>query len=97
MEGIEKLLLAYVLGMLTVMVFVVIYLIKHAKPVINADQYIAEQQQKVAKIKQKGEGNSQTSDLRQILTKRDERKRKRDARRAERKAVLSDSGQNKNI
>lgn len=53
--------------------------------VINAETYIKEQQQKIGKIKQKGEGNGQQVQLNQELS----RKEKRQSRKAERKARKS--------
>nr|WP_321357165.1 hypothetical protein [uncultured Draconibacterium sp.] len=53
--------------------------------VINAETYIKEQEQKVGKIKQKGEGNGQQVQLKQELS----RKEKRMARKTERRSRKS--------
>ena len=53
--------------------------------VINAETYIKDQEQKVGKIKQKGEGNGQQVQLEQKLS----RKEKRASRKAKRKSRKS--------
>lgn len=68
--------------------------------VINAESYIAEQQQKVGKIKQKGEGNLQSVELEQTLSKKEIRKARRAARKAKRqqkKSVLSPDDDNSEL
>jgi len=51
----------------------------HDQTIINADTFIASQQQKVGKLKQRGEGNSQDASLLPLIPTR---KDKRLARRA---------------
>jgi hypothetical protein len=60
------------------------------KTVINAETYIAEQEQKIGKIKQKGKGNNQ--DIEQELQQpKLSRKEKRASRKAERLSRKSGS------
>lgn len=90
MEKIKSLGLAFLSGALLVAIAFAIYLLKNVKPIVNAEQYVAHLEQKVGKIKQKGKGNDQVTDVVQELSKRELRKQKREARRRNRKAVLSD-------
>ncbi|MBA4411167.1 MAG: hypothetical protein C0397_17335 [Odoribacter sp.] len=54
----------------------------HDQTIINADTFIASQQQKIGKLKQSGEGNSQdVSMIPKILTRNDKRLARRAAKR----------------
>ncbi|HAQ18617.1 MAG TPA: hypothetical protein DCR40_05195 [Prolixibacteraceae bacterium] len=54
----------------------------HDQTIIIADTFIASQQQKVGKLKQRGEGNSQNvSMIPKILTRKDKRLARRAAKR----------------
>ncbi len=89
MAKIKNYLLAFLSGAVLVLLWIVIYLLKNAKPVINAEQYIDQMEQRVGKIKQRGEGNSQVTDLHQELeqgtNKREIRRRIRKLRKIKRK------------
>ncbi|MFV0377127.1 MAG: hypothetical protein ACK5JD_07450 [Mangrovibacterium sp.] len=94
MEKLKTIVISALSGALAVSLAVLVYLLRNVKPVIHADQYVASLEQKVAKIKQKGEGNVQTTDVSQELTKREVRKRNRESRKAARKTVLSPEAEN---
>lgn len=89
MEKIKNYLLAFLSGAVVVLLWIVIYLLKNAKPVINAEQYIDQMEQRVGKIKQRGEGNNQVTDLDQTLepgtNKKEIRRRIRRLRKLKRK------------
>lgn len=53
--------------------------------VINAETYIAKQEQKIGKIKQKGKGNAQEVEV--VIKPKLSRKERRTARKAEKKTV----------
>ncbi|MDP3643076.1 MAG: hypothetical protein Q8S54_07785 [Bacteroidota bacterium] len=57
----------------------------HDQTIINADTFIASQQQKVGKLKQRGEGNSQDVSLPdKIPSRKEKRMASREARREQR-------------
>ena len=64
---------------------VMVFLKQKPQTVVNAETYIAEQEQKIGKIKQKGQGNTQEVEQDQELS----RKEKRALRKAERKSRKS--------
>lgn len=64
---------------------VMVFFKQKPQTVINAETYVKEQEQKIGKIKQKGEGNGQQVQLDQELS----RKAKRAARKARRKSRKS--------
>lgn len=60
MNHIKSYIIAFLSGALIVSIGVLIYLLKHSKPVINADTFIESLEQEIGKIKQNGQGGSQT-------------------------------------
>ena len=61
-----------------------VFFTQKPQTVINAETYIAEQNQKIGKIKQKGKSNKQDVEVTQKLTG----KEKRQAKQAKQKTVL---------
>lgn len=79
---------------------VMVFLKQKPQTVVNAETYIAEQQQKIGKIKQKGQGNTQEVDQDQKQSKKEIRKARKTERKAKRKSkkfVLSDNTDNQEL
>ena len=89
--------IAFLSGVVVTLLGIAIYLLRNSKPVIHADQYIAELEQKVSKIKQRGEGNTQSTELSQEPTQKENRTQNRRERKAKRKGVLSATGNKQEI
>lgn len=80
--SIWKYLVIFFAGAITALVWAMKQ-VKPNQPAINADTYIANQQQNIGKLKQRGEGNMQ--DMAQLpQTPRERRKERRARRREER-------------
>lgn len=77
--------IAFLSGLSVALLGFCVLLLKHAKPVINTDQYIEGIEQKVNKIKQRGEGNNQQVSLDTDISPKEERKQKREERKQARK------------
>ncbi|WP_319502584.1 hypothetical protein [uncultured Draconibacterium sp.] len=73
----------YLAGIITG--FLVLIRVKKPDKVVTAETYVEDQEQRIGKIKQKGEGNGQQVQLKQELS----RKEKRASRKAERKSRKS--------
>ena len=70
-----------------------VYAMKHMRPVettnVTAGTYVASQEQKIGKMKQRGDGNTQDASVAPAVS---ERKLKRMERRAKRKALRQSQG-----
>jgi hypothetical protein len=60
MTKIKEYIIAFLSGCLLVSLSVVVYLLRTVKPVINTQSYVESLDQKIGKIKQDGQGNTQT-------------------------------------
>lgn len=77
--------IAFLSGLSVALLGFCLLLLKRVQPVINADQYIEGIEQKVNKIKQRGEGNNQQVPIDADISPKEERKQKREEQKEARK------------